>query len=50
MEDQDSSSSKTSASSINEESDAEENYEREKVLNAEINKQLLEKGLTPNLL
>ena len=33
-----------------EESDAEEEYEREKVLNAEVNKRLLEMGLSPNSL
>jgi len=43
-------SSKTSASLLYEESDAEENYERDKILNAEINKRLLEMGLTPNSL
>ena len=32
------------------ESDAEEEYEREKVLNTEINKRLLEMGLSPNSL
>ena len=32
------------------ESDAEEEYEREKVLNTEINKRLLEIGLSPNSL
>ncbi len=43
-------SSEPSASSLYEESDAEEKYEREKVLNAEVNKRLLEMGLSPNSL
>ena len=38
------------ASSLYEESDAEEEYEGEKVLNVEVNKRLLEMGLSPNLL
>jgi hypothetical protein len=38
------------ASSLYEEYDAEEEYEREKVLNVEVNKRLLEMGLSPNSL
>jgi hypothetical protein len=38
------------ASSLYEESDAEEEYEREKVLIAEVNKRLSEMGLSPNSL
>jgi hypothetical protein len=45
-----STSSKASASALYEESDAEEEYEKEKVLNAEVNKRLLEMGLSPNSL
>ena len=52
MEDEDSASASTSskASASYEESDAEEEYEREKVLNTEVNKRLLEMGLSPNSL
>ena len=50
MEDEDSASTSSKASASYEESDAEEEYEREKVLNTEVNKRLLEMGLSPNSL